>query len=134
MPNTPIIIRIGSHQLNAELFDTATGKAIEKALPLETQLTSWGDELYFRVNAQAALEKGARETVAVGDLAYWPTMPAFCIFFGPTPVSIGSEPRAASPVNVFGKLIDPDVELLRNFRDGETVVVTLADEQSQLKS
>jgi hypothetical protein len=29
---------------------------------------------------------------------------AFCIFWGPTPASQGSEIRAYSPVNVFGQL------------------------------
>ena len=40
----------------------------------------------------------------MGDLAYWPTGSAFCIFFGPTPMSRGSEIRPASPVNVFGRV------------------------------
>ena len=43
--------------------------------------------------------------VAVGDLGYWPVGSAFCIFFGPTPVSQGEEPRAYSPVNIFGKVV-----------------------------
>ncbi len=121
---TSVHIRIGRHQLEAEIFDTPTGVAILKALPFETEIITWGDEIYFRVGATAALENNAVEQVAIGDLAYWPIMPAFCIFFGPTPVSLGDEPRAASPVNVFGKLKNPDIALLRNFRDGEKVVVS----------
>ena len=122
--STIIYIEIGPHRLEAEIYDTPTGRAILKALPLHTQIITWGDEIYFRVNAKAPLEEDAVEQVAIGDLAYWPTMPAFCIFFGPTPVSIDDEPRAASPVNVFGRLVEPDVELLRNFRDGEPVTVS----------
>ena len=42
----------------------------------------------------------------VGELALWPPGNALCIFFGPTPASSGREPRAASPVNPIGRLID----------------------------
>ena len=42
----------------------------------------------------------------VGELAVWPTGNALCIFFGLTPASSGDEPRAISPVNPVGKLID----------------------------
>ena len=41
----------------------------------------------------------------MGDLGYWPPGSAFCIFFGPTPMSEGQEIRPASPVNVFGRVV-----------------------------
>jgi len=41
----------------------------------------------------------------MGDLGYWPDGNAFCIFFGPTPMSQRDEIRPASPVTVFGKVI-----------------------------
>ncbi|MGE5623620.1 MAG: cyclophilin-like family protein, partial [Methanocella sp.] len=53
---------------------------------------------------------------------YWPPGSAFCIFFGRTPASIGPEPRAASPVNVFGKLVG-DARAFRRVKDGETVLI-----------
>jgi hypothetical protein len=40
----------------------------------------------------------------MGDLGYWPAGHAFCIFFGRTPASKGDEIRAASAVNVFGRV------------------------------
>lgn len=120
---TTITIKIGRHSFEAEIFDTPTGNAILATLPLEADVHTWGDEIYFRVDAQAALEPKAKTAVSVGDLAYWPNMPAFCIFFGPTPVSIGNEPRAASAVNVFGKLKDYDIQELRRVLDGEKIWV-----------
>jgi uncharacterized protein len=43
--------------------------------------------------------------MTVGELGYWPTGNAFCIFFGPTPASSADTPVAASPVNVLGRVI-----------------------------
>lgn len=109
--------------LKAELFDTPTGQSVWDSLPVTTQVMTWGDEFYFGIPAQADLEPEAGTVVEIGALAYWPTMPAFCVFFGPTPVSHGQEARAASPVNVFGKLLEIDQDLLRSVRDGDEVTV-----------
>ena len=124
---TTIIITIGQHHFEAEIFDSPTGKAILDALPLESFTHTWGDEIYFQLNAQAKLEPGAKAEVAVGDLAYWPTMPAFCIFFGPTPVSIRNEPRAASAVNVFGRLKSTDISALQSIGEGEMVSIQVGN-------
>jgi hypothetical protein len=56
----------------------------------------------------------------VGTIAYWPVGKAFCIFFGPTPVSLGEQPRAYSPVNILGK-IEGDVAALKEISQGATV-------------
>ena len=118
-----ITIKVGTKEFSAELHDTPTAKAILDALPFEASAITWGEEIYFSVPADADLEADARVEVQVGDLAYWPTMPAFCIFFGPTPVSFGKEPRAASAVNVFGRLKEVDLEALRSVVDGELIRV-----------
>ncbi|MFY0651509.1 MAG: hypothetical protein JXQ96_05725 [Cyclobacteriaceae bacterium] len=120
---TKIKIIVGSKTFSAELYDTATGNAIKEALPFKSSASTWGDEIYFSVSADADLEPGAQAAVQVGELAYWPSMPAFCIFFGPTPVSTGDQPVAASPVNVFGKLDQVDLDELRNIRGGEQIEV-----------
>jgi len=85
------------------LFSTATARAIWNALPLESRASRWGDELYFSVPVDLA-EEQSLEVASVGDVAYWPPGTSVCIFWGPTPASTGSEPRAASPVNVFGHI------------------------------
>jgi hypothetical protein len=69
------------------------------------------------------LEKGAKTKVNVGDLAYWPEGPAFCIFFGPTPATYGKQPVAASAVNVFGRLKAVDKKALRKILRGDIVGV-----------
>ena len=58
--------------------------------------------------------------VGLGDLGYWPPGRAFCIFFGPTPASRGTECRPASPVNVFGR-VEGDPKVFKAVRAGERV-------------
>lgn len=118
-----ITIRFATFRFEAELYDTPTGLAVYEALPFQSNVNTWGDEIYFGIPVQADLEPDAKAEVSVGDLAYWPNMPAFCIFFGATPVSTGSAPVAASAVNVFGRLLNPDPDDLRRIPDGENLSV-----------
>jgi hypothetical protein len=67
--------------------------------------------------------------MAVGELAYWPVGAALCIFFGPTPASTGSAPRAYSNVNPFG-YIDADDDAVRTVlskvKDGQVIRIVPA--------
>ena len=99
-----IWIRAGNVAAQAVLNDSPTAQQIWEILPLEARGNTWGDEIYFTIPVKAPLEKTAQDLVQVGDLGYWPTGNAFCIFFGPTPMSRGDEVRPASAVNVIGKV------------------------------
>lgn len=88
-----------------ETLNPETVRAVLKALPIDSTVETWGHEIYFVTPIKAKQEK-ARVDVSVGDIAYWPPGQAICLFFGPTPASRSSEPRAASPVNVIGRLVD----------------------------
>jgi hypothetical protein len=118
-----IKIQIENLSVEAEVYDTPSGEAILAALPLEARVNVWGEEIYFDVPVRLDVETDAREVVNVGDLGYWPAGPAFCVFFGPTPVSQGTEPRAYSPVNIFGK-VKGDARILTQVADGASVKVT----------
>ena len=122
-----LIIKFSTWEVEAEIFDTPTGKAIYDALPFKRNVNTWGEEIYFEIPVFSDLEDGAVAEVSVGELAYWPNMPAFCIFFGPTPVSTGETPVAASAVNVFGRLLEVDRERLLKVTDGENVMVERLD-------
>ena len=100
-------VSIDDVELAAEWTDDnpETRAAIEAALPIEGRATRWGDELYVRTPVDVPAEN-AREAVPEGAVAYWPQGHAVCLFWGPTPASIGEEPRAASPVNVVALLSD----------------------------
>jgi uncharacterized protein len=104
-----IRITAGAVTAEAELNDTRTATAIAAALPIEGRAQTWGDEVYFDIDLTLPGES-AQEVVALGDLGYWPPGTAFCIFFGPTPMSRGAEIRPASAVNVVGRVVgDPRV-------------------------
>jgi len=120
-------ISFASCQVEAEIFETPTGRAIYDALPIKRNVSTWGEEIYFEIPVKAEMEPEAQSEVSVGDLAYWPNMPAFCIFFGPTPVSTGENPEAASAVNVFGRLLKVDRNQLAGIPEGENVVVERLD-------
>ena len=120
-----IIISVEGTSMEAEVYDSPTGQAIMAALPLESAASLWGNEIYFDIPVTLGLEPDAREIVAVGDLGYWPTGSAFCIFFGPTPVSQDDEPRAYSPVNVFGKILG-NAQVFRQVGSGSSIRVIAA--------
>jgi len=121
---TNVRIQAGKFHLDAVIDDSLTGRRIVAALPLEGIANRWGEEIYFEIPVAVDRAKDARADVAVGELAYWPDGQAFCIFFGPTPVSTGDLLRAYSPVNVFGR-IQGDATVLRAVASGEAVRVFL---------
>ncbi len=116
-----IRIKAGEVELEARLNDTDTATAIWEALPFTSRLNTWGDEVYFAIPVRLGLERG-QELVEVGDLGYWPSGCAFCIFFGPTLLSRGREIRPASAVTVFGKVVG-DATVLKGVKSGTEVTV-----------
>jgi hypothetical protein len=115
-----IVITAGDVTLRAKLDDTPTARLVWDALPIDGRANVWGDEIYFGIPVEADLEPDARAEVAVGELAYWPAGRAFCVFFGPTPASVGEEPKAASPVNILGRVLG-DATRLRGVEQGASV-------------
>jgi len=115
-------IRITAGKVSAEavLNDSPTATQIWQALPIEGRGNTWGDEIYFSIPVQAKQEKDAREVVAVGELGYWPPGTAFCIFFGRTPASTDDRPRAASAVNILGR-IQGDASVFKAVSSGTRV-------------
>ncbi|MBS3907460.1 MAG: hypothetical protein KGZ49_10545 [Syntrophaceae bacterium] len=112
-------------KVEAELNDSKTAQLIWEGLPIEAKVNTWGEEIYFAIPVKTGLEQGAREVVSSGELGYWPTGHAFCIFFGPTPASRGDEIRAASAVNIIGKVLsDPKVFL--KIKDGVKITLEKA--------
>jgi uncharacterized protein len=120
-----IVISAAGVTIKVQLSNTPTAMAIWNALPIEGTVNTWGDEIYFDIPVKLPQEPDARADVDVGELGYWPVGQCFCIFFGPTPMSTGTKPRAASPVNVFGR-VTGDSRALKSIGDGETITVVRA--------
>lgn len=118
-----IIISAGDMSLAAELNDSPTARQIWERLPVEGRAHTWGGEIYFEIPVLVDQEPDARAQVEVGELGYWPVGHAFCIFFGPTPVSTDERPRAYSPVNILGHVLG-DTTLFRAVREGTQVQIT----------
>jgi len=118
-----IMISVGDVSVDAELNDSVTAQKILEILPLEGAVNVWGDEIYFDIPLKLEQEPDARAEVEVGELGYWPEGPAFCIFFGPTPVSTDDRPKAYSAVNVFGKVVG-DATVLKGIAGGATAHVS----------
>ena len=120
-----ITIRVGELEVEAELNESKTAQLIWAALPIEAKVNLWGEEIYFAIPVTAGQEQGARDVVSSGELGYWPPGRAFCIFFGPTPASRGDEIRAASAVNVIGKVLS-DPKVFRKVKDGVKITLEKA--------
>ena len=104
----------------AEMSSGKTPDAIWDSLPIDNTVNTWGDEIYFEIPVTSVLDETAREIVEKGNLGYWPTGRAFCIFFGPTPASQGDEIRPASAVNIVGR-VEGNTDLFKRVRDGENI-------------
>lgn len=116
-----ILITAGDVSMEAELNDGKVAQAIWAALPMEQSGSTWGEEIYFSIPVEAVPENG-QEVVELGDLGYWPPGNAFCIFFGKTPASRGSEIRPASAVEVVGSLLGNPKDFKR-VRSGSLVTI-----------
>lgn len=102
-----------------------TFQAILENLPVEINITKWGDELYTERTHISAIEENAKREVDYLDVAYWPEGNALCLFYGPTPISKDGQILAYSPVNIVGKIIsngNEKDELLSMIKDNTKVI------------
>lgn len=121
-----IKISIGNISLYSQLNNTPTAKKIEQILPLKSSFNTWGDEIYFPIPVDSELDDSAKEEVELGDLGYWPAGKAFCIFFGPTPISKGGKIIPASAVNIIGR-IEGDPTMLRQVKNEREIILEKAE-------
>ncbi|MBF0528280.1 MAG: hypothetical protein HQK55_03200 [Deltaproteobacteria bacterium] len=120
-----ILIEAGPVKAEAELADTPTARAVYSSLPWQSEAMTWGDEIYFEIPVRQSLDHTASELVSAGDLGYWPTGRAFCIFFGPTPISGPGEIRPASAVNIIGR-ISGSSQIFKQIKDGAMIRLTVS--------
>lgn len=120
-----IRITIGALSIGAKLDDTPTAKKVFHALPIKTSFNTWGEEIYFTIPVEAELDDTAREEVELGDIGYWPSGSAFCIFFGETPMSTGGKIIPASAVNIIGQVKGDPARFIEFMEENEILVEAL---------
>jgi len=107
--------------IEIELDDSSSPNTIKKlfdSLPFTVGLNLWGDEIYTNESPIIENEENAKPVVELNDVAYWPTGKAICLFFGPTPIGKKGEIKPYSPVNVIGKILNPDKSVLKKITNG----------------
>ena len=95
-----------------------TCKDILDSLPFSVSAHLWGEEIYTDESTITQPEENAKALVELNDVAYWPSGKAVCLFFGPTPIGKKGEIKPYSPVNVVGKITNPDKTILSKINDG----------------
>lgn len=118
-------------EISIELDDSRSPKTFQEIienLPVEINITKWGDELYTERTQISANEENAKREVDYLDVAYWPEGNALCLFYGPTPISRDGQILAYSPVNIVGRIIPHGTEkdeLLQKIKDNTKVIFKL---------
>jgi uncharacterized protein len=109
----------------AALDDTPSARALLAALPLKAKAQTWGEEVYFEIPVEAALERDAKQVVPPGTVCFWVEGRSLALPWGRTPISEGDQPKLVTRCNVLGK-IEGDAGQLSAVRAGDPVAVELA--------
>ena len=120
-----ILVRITElENITIELDDTGSPKTCTsflESLPFSVTAHIWGEEIYTDESPITQSEENAKDLVDLNDVAYWPSGKAICLFFGPTPIGKKGEIKPYSPVNVIGKIMDPDKNILSKMIEGTVI-------------
>ena len=112
---------LGLENITIEIDDTNSPKTCAsflKSLPFSVNAHIWGEEIYTDESPIIQSEENAKDLVNLNDVAYWPSGKAICLFFGPTPIGKKGEIKPYSPVNVIGKITNPDKIILSKINEG----------------
>jgi len=96
-----------------------------KSLPFSVNAHVWGEEIYTDESSITQPEENAKDLVNLNDVAYWPSGKAICLFFGPTPIGKKGEIKPYSPVNVIGKITNPDKTILSKINEGMKITFNI---------
>lgn len=119
-----ILVRTRAGEYAGELDDSDISNTIWLSAPLAMETNMLGGMMYCELPLDSILPKEGRTTqLETGDIAYWPGPGAFCIFFGPTPLSgEDRQPVAPFPVIKIGKMIG-DCSGLENAGDRQRISI-----------
>ena len=100
-----------------------TVAAILSSLPFEVNINKWGKELFTDSTSITAQQENAKSEVNIFDVAYWPEGKALCLFYGPTPISKAGKIIPASPVNIVGRIISNQTNVIDKVIDATKVLI-----------
>ncbi len=109
--------------VSAALRNTPTAAKLLAALPCTAHAHTWGEEVYFTLPVEAALEQDARQVVEPGTVCFWVEGASLALPYGATPIAQKGESRLVTKCNVLGK-IDGDPKALAGIRDGDAIKVS----------
>lgn len=112
--------------LSGHLNDSPTACKLAKALPVHSSAGTWGEEVYFSVPIEAELDAHPKQVVDPGTLCFWVQGSSVAIPYGPTPISVGSECRLVTAVNIIGAL-DADPKQLAGIHEGDSISIDADD-------
>ena len=104
-----------------------TVKSFIESLPFTVGSNLWGEEIYTNESPINVGEENAKSPVELFDVAFWPTGKAICLFYGPTPIGKKDEIKPYSPVNIIGKILNPDKQILSELKDGTNITFKKKD-------
>lgn len=120
MKNQVIVSIPNNDNILLELDDSYSPQTVGnflKSLPFSVKAHLWGEEIYTDESPISFGEENAKSIVSLNDVAYWPQGKAICLFYGPTPIGKKDEITPYSPVNVIGKILNPDKKILSNISE-----------------
>lgn len=108
-----------------DLYDNPSAQALIKTMPMKIKASRWGEGEYYGEIPKSIPSEGKKtDQFDVGEVGLWPEGNSFCVFFGPTPVSKGNQPKMDSPGIPLGK-ITSDVSALSSMDGSVDVTVKL---------
>jgi len=103
-----------------------TVKKIVMNLPIKTYMNQWGEELYSDDTKIDVKYENPKKEVEIFDVAFWPEGKAICLFFGLTPISKTDKILPYSPVNIIGRVINPDQNIIEVLKHKNRTRVTIS--------
>lgn len=115
--------------ITLELDDALSPETVKeflKNLPITVGIHLWGEEIYTDETTINIGLENSKPLVELNDVAFWPTGKAICLFYGPTPIGKKGEIKPYSPVNIVGKIKNPNKNILSKISDGDKVTFRLS--------
>jgi uncharacterized protein len=109
-----------------KLDDSKSPKTVKElldSLPIEVKINKWGKELYTDKIPVRLREENAKSELNILDVAFWPDGSALCLFYGPTPISRSDKIEPYSPVNVIGRIVSEQSDIISRVRQGSRVII-----------